>query len=121
MHASLQIQCPPREVLVKFYRDLRKLASANSMPLTLDAIQKKTSLSQQTIRQGLTIFAELEFLLCEADSIRLLPPPAHRKELTESATFGKGENIRQEALEFGRFLSEKSIKDLWGVLRHVEA
>ena len=105
---------PDREILVKMYRELEKLAGANGDFIKTENAYSKLDMEKPSIETGLAIFAELQLLERNGEIIKFLP--SVNTDLKKSTIHHRGEQLKEEAADFQAFQLERSIEQIWEAL-----
>ena len=92
---------PDREVLVKMYRELRKLAGANGDFIKTENAYSELDMEKPSIETGLAIFAELQLFEQNGEIIKFLP--SVHTDLNKSTIHRKGERLKEERRIFKPF------------------
>ena len=102
---------PDREVLVKMYRELERLAGVNGDFIKTENIYSELDIEKPSIETGLAIFAELQLLERNGEIIRFLPNV--NTDLNKSTIHCRGEKLKKETADFQAFQLERSIEQIW--------
>ena len=102
---------PDREVLVKMYRELERLAGVNGDFIKTENIYSELDIEKPSIETGLAIFAELQLLERNGEIIKFLPNV--NTDLNKSAIHCRGEKLKKETADFRVFQLERSIEQIW--------
>ena len=102
---------PDREVLVKMYRELERLAGVNGDFIKTENIYSELDIEKPSIETGLAIFAELQLLERNGEIIKFLPNV--NTDLNKSAIHCRGEKLKKETADFQAFQLERSIDQIW--------
>lgn len=120
MQKCLSWQYPDKEILRKLYKRLQILSQDNGYRLTLETVVNGAavdSIPVSAVKNGLSILKELQLLTQCPDSpkpaIQFLPSPSQRRELHDSETYLKGEQIKQTSLWFSEFQLQQTIQQIW--------
>ena len=105
---------PDQEALRESYRELKKLAKANGGYVNLEEVYNALDMVELEIETGLVIFEELGFLERDGKGIITLFLSPIPRELEESDTYRRGEELKKETAEFRAFQLEYSIEQIWG-------
>jgi hypothetical protein len=105
---------PDEETLRGAYRELKNLAKANSGFVKLEEVYNALDIVELEIETGLVIFEELGFLERNGKGIITLFLSPIPRELEESDTYRRGEELKKETAEFRAFQLEYSIEQIWG-------
>ena len=102
---------PDREVLVKMYRELERLAGVNGDFIKTENIYSELDIEKPSIEAGLAIFAELQLLERDGEIIKFLPNV--NTDLNKSVIHCRGEKLKKETADFRVFQLERSIEQIW--------
>ena len=102
---------PDREVLVKMYRELERLAGVNGDFIKTENIYSELDIEKPSIETGLAIFAELQLLERNGEIIKFLPNV--NTDLNKSTIHCRGEKLKKETADFQAFQLERSIEQIW--------
>lgn len=105
---------PDREILVKMYRELEKLAGANGDFIKTENAYSELDMEKPSIETGLAIFAELQLLERNGEIIKFLP--SVNTDLNKSTIHRRGEQLKEETADFQAFQLERSIEQIWEAL-----
>ena len=120
MQKCISWRYPDEQILRKFYKRLQTLSQENGHRLGLETVMEDAqtdSIPKPTVKNGLSILGELQLLRQYPESpkqeIQLLPPPSQKRQLHESETYLKGEEIKQTSLWFSDFQLRRNTKQIW--------
>jgi single-stranded-DNA-specific exonuclease len=114
MLRCLSWEYPDEELLRNLYKQLHTFSQQRKLShREVVAAAQTDSVPEAAIINGLKILAELQLLVQSAGEIQLLRLPSEKRQLYESETYLKGEQIKQTASRFSDFQLKQDIQEIW--------
>ena len=120
MRTLLSWQHPDEKALKKLYQTIKSINSQIGAPIRFEevvAAARTNSIPPSVVRNGINIFEELKLIESREQSsgkvVQLLPTPSEKRELHQSSTYLRGEQLKQTSAIFSEFQLKQTVQEIW--------